>query len=274
MNDTYIVKFVDKSGSACQSRSVKAIVNPNTSLKKLKTRRGADMLDGLMCWIIVYQTKDLRRSYYSWLVGVAILLVIVACSSFVGVRVYGQGTLIYDQSSWTNEPAVPGEVQYIEINQPFGQSFIPSLSGVGFVRLFLSDSVFSGGSGATVNVNLLEDSIIGNPIGTTTTITLPGNYSGYTNLFFPTPVAVTPGTTYYFQLSAPSVDNWTTSIVPRPTHYTNGSAFFNGNSSSLYNLWFREGEVVPEPTPALLFGAGWVLFIFQSVRRSKPQPKI
>jgi hypothetical protein len=124
-----------------------------------------------------------------------------------------------------------------------------------------------------VDVTLLADSIVGNPIGATTTITLPGGYGGYTNLFFLTPVAVTPGTTYYFQLSAPSSDSWTTAMVPRLTHYTNGSAFFNANPSSIYNLWFREGEVVPEPSPALLFGAGWVLLVFKSVFRRNIGPK-
>jgi hypothetical protein len=200
----------------------------------------------------------------------SMLLRFVALGWLADFTAFGQGTLIYDQSSFTNEPVPPGQVQYIEINQPFGQSFIPSFSEVGFLRLWLSDP--GGSIPATVYVNLREDSIIGNSIGTTAAITLPGGYGGYTNLFFSTPAPVTPGITYYFQLSAPSSDNWTTEVVGS-SHYANGSAFYNGDPALNYNLWFREGEVVPEPSPALLFATGWGALVFQLFFGRKSKPK-
>ena len=69
---------------------------------------------------------------------IQIALMLVACS------VCGQGTLQVDQHADSATP--PGG----EINirpGPLSQSFIPSLSSVGFVRLYLSDQS-AGGSGA------------------------------------------------------------------------------------------------------------------------------
>jgi hypothetical protein len=166
-----------------------------------------------------------------------------------------QGTFVYDQQSSTNE-VYTGFFPYIQSNEPIGQSFVPALASVGFIRLFISDSSFPVGSPSTVSVNLLADSITGTVLGATSPLDLPGGYFGYTNFFFPTPVSITPGTTYYFQLVANSADDWGTLFVPvlgfNGTGYLNGAPYGSGISQ----LWFREGIVVPEPSFTLLLLTG------------------
>lgn len=126
----------------------------------------------------------------------------------------GQGAFQYDQQSATNEPAPASFAVEIQSNQPFGQSFVPSLSSVGFVRLYVEDSTFTGGSGAAIYLNLLANSITGPVLSASSVVTLPGNFLGYTNFIFSTPVSVIPGTTYYFQPVVSSVDHWRTGVVP------------------------------------------------------------
>src|SRR5260221_12356346 len=108
----------------------------------------------------------------------------------------GQGTFTYDQQS-AFEGIVPEPYVTIQTNQPLGQSFTPSLSGVGFVRLWLGDDRPGNSTGATVYVNLRSDSITGPILGSTDPVFMPdgfgaGGSQSLTNFFFPLPVTVTP----------------------------------------------------------------------------------
>src|SRR5207247_1019063 len=111
-------------------------------------------------------------------------------------RVHAQGTFVYDQQSATGY--VPPSLTYqVQGNEPVGQSFVPSLSSVGFIQLEPGDAVLLNGLGAIVYVNLLSDSITGPVLASTESVFMPGDFFGITNFFFSTPPAVTPGTTYY-----------------------------------------------------------------------------
>jgi hypothetical protein len=187
----------------------------------------------------------------------------------------GQGLFQYDQSSSTNEALPAGLAENIQPNQPMGQSFIPSLSAIGFIRLYLEEAVFNGAS-AIVFVNLRSGSITGAVVSATSPVFLRGGYFGYVNFLFTAPIAVNPGTTYFLQPIFSSTDTWRTSGLPG-TSYGDGTAFFNGIAASNEDLWFREGIVVPEPSAIslLMFVAGFALwfrprrndFIASSVRR-------
>jgi hypothetical protein len=166
----------------------------------------------------------------------------------------GQGTFIYDQSSATNRSFAGG--YEFQQEQPFGQSFTPSLASIGFVQM-----EFIGGlqqlGGATVYVNLRADSISGPILSSTDPVfmPLPSTYA-ITNFFFPTPVAITPGTTYYLQPVVQSGNNqW--GIIGGPYNYQGGTLFWNGTPDpNGYDAWFREGTLVPEPSCALLLLLG------------------
>jgi hypothetical protein len=179
---------------------------------------------------------------------------LLLAASFGAVSMLAQGVFIYDQQSAT-EATGGGGVAVIQSLQPMGQSFIPTNSSVGFIRLFTGDTSLNG-LGATLFVKLLQDSIIGSVLGSTDPVLMPDGFSGYVNFFFSTPVAVTPGTTYYFQPVVHSGDTW--EVVTYNYGYTGGTAFFNGVANSFNDLWFREGIVVPEPSSVALMIFGGV----------------
>lgn len=83
----------------------------------------------------------------------------------------GQGTFIYDQQSDVEGPV--GKVSVIQGLEPFGQSFTPTLSTVGFIRLHMGDANFGNGLGATVSLNLRSDLIAGPIISSTGPVTMP-----------------------------------------------------------------------------------------------------
>jgi hypothetical protein len=76
---------------------------------------------------------------------------------------------------------------------------------------------------------------------------------------------VTPGTTYYFDLSVLSGDSWST--VAYNYNYAGGTGFSGGVDLVGSDLWFREGIIIPAPEPGTLglglLGGG----VFWLVRR-------
>ena len=195
---------------------------------------------------------------------VSIFTSIAAASS-----VRAQGTLVFDQQSSTAEPGLAVGVRFQD-NQPFAQSFMPTLSSIGFVRLFM----YPGGPAspdATVYVNLLSDSISGPALGSTDPITIHNYFSGYTNFYFATPVTLRPGTTYYLQPVA-AAGNPVTSIGGGFT-YLNGNVFISGVEQIGENLWFREGVIIPEPGSLVLAGLAAALYFSSRTARLVPRPR-
>ena len=181
----------------------------------------------------------------------------------------GQGTVVFDQQSSTQSVVYEGNAA-IQLNQPFGQSFTPSLSTVGFVMLDLYTGLTTGGNGVAV---LLHSGSITRPtIGTSETVSLPVNFSGFVNFVFDTPPLVSPGTQYFFQ---PVVESGTDVVVADYSdfyNYAGGVGIFNGTPGVEADLWFQEGIIVPEPSTSalLLLGAG--AFAWLRRRESAHQP--
>jgi hypothetical protein len=174
----------------------------------------------------------------------------------------GQGSLQYDQQSVPSDAVNEGNPIVIQTNIPIGQSFTPTLSSVGFVALAFRDANPGNNLGATIYVNLRQDSITGTILGSTEPLFMPnGIADSSTNFFFSSPVSVTPGTTYYLEPVVQSGDIF--DIYYYNFGYSGGTAFFNGAAASFEDLWFREGTVVPEPSSALLIsiGAGALVYV-------------
>jgi hypothetical protein len=207
-----------------------------------------------------------------------LLPLIVIQVLLVAAYARGQGTFIYDQQSATETNGAEG-APVIQSNQPFGQSFIPSLSSVGFIRLWLGDVNQNNGLRATVYVNLRSNSITGPVISSTDPVSMPDTFgrgtNGYINFFFTTPVALTPGTPYYFQPVVQSGDLWTAAVDMQYT-YAAGTAFFLGQPAPNFDLWFREGVTTPEPSSLVFFlcGAAILTYALRShSRRQQATPK-
>jgi hypothetical protein len=187
----------------------------------------------------------------------------------------GQGTFVYDQQSVpsdsTRTEGGGADLWYVSV----GQSFTPAQSSVGFIRLIVDGGGPPPGvSSATFYVNLLSDSINGPILASTDPVTIQPRLGTPSTFFFSTPVTVTPGDTYYFQVVEENGDN-TWGIIydldfPRYP-YPAGNAYFNGVVAPHWDLWFREGIVVPEPSSALLFLAGFgALAIFRRGKTKAP----
>ena len=114
---------------------------------------------------------------------------------------FGQGTVsyIYDQQSATNDVGGTGTFSTtIYAGGTIGQSFVPTMSSVGFIRLSLVPTRFGG---VTAHVNLWSDEIgTGTLLASTDPVFLLPLVAGYPNFYFPTAVTVVPNNTYFVQL--------------------------------------------------------------------------
>ena len=162
---------------------------------------------------------------------------VVALLAFA-LTVRSQGTFLYDQQSYPF-PIQPDVLLDIQPSVPMGQSFIPSLSSVGFVQLELFDGHPNNGLSATLYVSLRSGSITGAVLSSSSPVFMPETPSGggVTNFFFSPQIAVTPGTTYFFEVVVQSGDLWrvnaTTDVYPR------GTSYLQGNAQPVFDLWFR-----------------------------------
>jgi len=165
----------------------------------------------------------------------------------------GQGIRLYDQQA-TN--LVEGVATFANDYQPVGQSFTPTLSSIGFIELLFFDADIFSTNGNLVTINLRSNAITGPILATTTSFAVSNEFFGIADFFFSSPVPVVPGVTYYLQpfiqlgdaVNAPLTDG----------SYPGGTAFSQGVPFPNYDLWFREGVVVPEPSSVglALVGAG------------------
>ena len=189
-------------------------------------------------------------------------LVLVACYA------HGQGTLQFDQQ--VNPTTPPGGFGNIQPG-PTGQSFIPTLSSVGFVQFYLGDPTQV--QAPTLYVNLWSGSIGGGTLlGQSDPITLSTTFFGTTTFLFSTPISVTPGTTYYFQPVIQSGDSEQIGVTPG-SDYLNGMAYLSGTPQPGGDLWFREGIAVPEPSSLSLAILGFIAIcpVLQNRRKSKSE---
>ncbi len=185
----------------------------------------------------------------------------------LALSTHGQGTFVYDQQSSDESKPSQGNYGITSFQQPVGQSFIPTLPFVDFIRLQLLDGNPGNGLGASIFVNLRANSITGAVLGATSPVFIPDNNAvTFTNFFFST-VSVTPGVTYYFQPVIQSGDGFLAG-AGMPANYPNGMAFVNGAGNPIDDFWFREG-VIPEPssTALLLTGVGTLALAMRQRRR-------
>jgi hypothetical protein len=180
----------------------------------------------------------------------------------------GQGTFIYDQQSSLDETPIRGGGSIQQGSPNIGQSFTPSLAGIDFIRLKVSDANLTNGIGATLLINLRTNAVNGTILGSTIPVTLENAFSGTANFFFQNSVPLTPGATYFFQPVVVSGDLW--DVDAYEYRYPGGIAYYQGIGLSGADFWFREGIYIPEPScgSLLLIGASLV-FYFRRVRTSK-----
>jgi hypothetical protein len=145
------------------------------------------------------------------IIGAAVL---VAAST----QTHAQGTLVIDEQSATNGVSLyKNNVDGLDIQtEPLTQSFIPTLSAIGFVQFEFWDIPNNGNNGATVYVNVWSgspNSSLATLLGSTALVYMPDGFQssglgggGVTNFYFSTPISLIPGQAYYLQAVVRSGD--------------------------------------------------------------------
>jgi hypothetical protein len=190
-------------------------------------------------------------------------IAVVFCLT-TALQLHGQG-FVYDQQSATTPERIISDSLDLYI-EPLYQSFVPALSSIGFVQLQIGDYMDSDTSGARICVGLYS----GSPgsfsfVATTEVVYLPPNfnndqlvYSGVTNFYFATPIALTVGQTYYLSpIKLTGDHSW--SVVVTDDTYPLGQLYGKGAFTPPTDLWFREGIIVPEPSGLELLAMGGLL---------------
>lgn len=192
-----------------------------------------------------------------------------------GLYLNAQGTFLFDQQSSTDETAPPfgsGLLLPYQTSLPGdGQSFSPTLTSVGFIRLMFDDATPGDGLGASVFVNIRSGSITGSIIGVSGSVSMLDGFRGPMTFTFGSGVPVVPNTSYFFEpveipSGPPNFANGPWNVAVGQYNYSGGTAFLNGTANGAQDFWFREGVVVPEPSSVALLLAGAALFV---VRRKR-----
>lgn len=160
---------------------------------------------------------------------------------------------------------------------PLGQEFVPTLNALNFIDLYVDDAGSSIGPGADFLVRIRTGSISGSILGTSLMTFVPdGTNTGGGNILtrfnFTTPVPLTPGSQYVWQIEqvgtiVPGNSNFGIAGDPVGSGaYLNGQAIIDGAIVAGNDFWFQEGIVpVPEPTSLVMVGMG--LFVLVKSRR-------
>jgi hypothetical protein len=162
---------------------------------------------------------------------------------------------VVDQS---NDNFTPGLFQNIEFFSPIGQEFTPLLSQLDVVELFTTD--FSGGAGASLQVNIRSGTIAGAILGTSSIVNVAGGFQGVTHFDFAASVALVPSALHVIELVHVAGGAWGVGSSGGPNStYSGGNQILQGAPQTNNDLWFREGlaVAVPEPTTLLLLGIGF-----------------
>jgi len=166
----------------------------------------------------------------------------------------GQRVFVYDQQSSTDDdwPLTGGGMLWPGGPTGYGQSFTPSLSAVGFIRLKVCD-VFPGNStGAIMQVDLRSDSITGPILGTSLPFEMADGFAGIADFLFAPETSVTPQVMYYFEFRITAGDTWAVTCMEDVFNYPGGTGIAMGRPDASLDFWFREGIVIPEPSTGAL----------------------
>lgn len=197
------------------------------------------------------------------------IAILIGLVLFIGITISisHADTLIIDQS--TTDPA-DAFISFFSIqsNSPIGQEFTPTYSSLNYVQLLTGPGGFTVGedppSDVELYVNIRQDSITGNILGTSEIVSFPENPIYNTDFNFSYAVSLVPGNLYVIDVHA-SGDNWI--VFGGDYNYSSGRAIIAGNPDQGQDFWFREGIVVPEPISSTLFLIGGATLGFRRMRQ-------
>jgi hypothetical protein len=192
--------------------------------------------------------------------GTVVLMLFATGQSARGSQIVDQSYLPFHPSSGFDE--VVGLSPLNPTNLPLGQQFVPTLTSMNFLDLWIEDAASNDPATATIQVNIRATSISGTILGTSTAVAPAEiNLSGGTTLTefdFSSPISLTPGATYVIQAAEINAINDNRSFgwvggPPGSSTYAPGEAYINGTLQPTFDFAFEEGvESVPEPSSWLM----------------------
>ncbi len=202
----------------------------------------------------------------------AFLLLLVP--GLLGCGALGQGVFVYDQQSSTDDwPPTGGGMLWPGGPSGYGQSFTPSLSAVGFIRLKLADIFPGNGAGAIMQIDLRSDSITGPILGTSLSVEMADGFAGTADFLFAPETSVTPQVTYYFEFRITAGDTWAVTGMEDVYKYPGGTGIAMGRPDASLDFWFQEGIIVPEPSTGVLLLGGLAVILLGRRRTVAHQPR-
>lgn len=155
---------------------------------------------------------------------------------------------------------------------PMGQEFVPSISPLDFVELWLQDSATNVSVGANVQATIRADTMDGAILATSTAhladnLNVGGSTQILTRFNFDSTVWLTPGNTYLVEAHqiAPIIEMpfaesntfcyWCGSRTNGGT-YASGRGLVLGTPLTNFDFGFRTGTYVPEPASVAMLGIG------------------
>jgi hypothetical protein len=132
-----------------------------------------------------------------------------------------------------------GGAQNLSYYAPMGQEFVPSLSALDIVEVWLN-----GYAGKFV-VRIRPETIIGAVLAVSDTLVVPGGFKGVAAFEFER-VSVIPQQLYVMEIVQVSGGEWLIGNTGRST-YPLGRQILSGQPRENNDLWFREGAKAPRP---------------------------
>jgi hypothetical protein len=189
----------------------------------------------------------------------------LACSLAIAPKADAQN-LIFDQRSGSDSLVLNGiPVQ----DNHLIQSFTPEVAAIGFVQ-FQAVLYPEGGSSLT-RVNLRQGGTDGQIMARTDSLRIEDNGLFVRTYYFPDNVPIEPGQMYWLDVELQSLAAPALSIsfeLLYPSSYERGDLYTRGSPSPGFDLWFREGVVVPEPSSLVLCALGAVVILGRGCCRS------
>jgi hypothetical protein len=170
-----------------------------------------------------------------------ILLVLIISSGLIFSTLVNNGladTLILDQK----QESIRGTSQ-IQVSEPIGQSFIPTLSPLAAVEVYIR-TMNPGFGDDTITCRIRDSTIGGTILGIASQlVTVP--FEGWVRFTFDPPIQVNPGSTYVIELDANTETfGWR---YEQDNPYPDGVSISNGNPLSELDRTFRTYALLLPP---------------------------
>lgn len=186
-----------------------------------------------------------RRSVSSALVMAAV---------FVFAFAVATASDLVDQA---NDSEIPSVGWVIAGYSPVGQEFVPTLSEIDFVELFVEN--WSSSNPASIEVVLRVDTVDGVILGETPAVSVSPGYTGVIRCAFASTVSIEAGSRHVLLVRDNSLSG--TYLFDTSDLYSSGRLILDGQPFDTEDAWFREGVVTTGTSdPVSTWGAIKSLF--------------